>query len=267
MGLIAAALVNLTLLALKGAPARGQLLWVLGLHLYAMGPDLLANLPHAGWMDVFLGHDSAPAIPGGAATWLVVAIVMSGAYGWVLSRWLRARLIEAAAGMAPGVGLSGDALTRPQRSPAVTTLAHRGSPRGDVAQVLLLHGLGASDRIWEPVRERLQTRGITTLIPDLLGFGAHARSGPALTSTTTSTRCCACSTSRARRQCWSPVTPTGAPSPSRSRSAHPIASTAWCSSHPPSSATPHKHGHASGAAIGSRDRSSRTLRSRPSPVR
>lgn len=152
VGLIAAAVVNPTLLALKGAPARGQLLWVLGLHLYAMAPDLLSDLPHAGWMDIFLGHVSARAIPGGAAMWLAVAIVVSGAYGWVLSHWLRARRLEAAAGMAPGVGLSGDALTRPQRSPAVTTLSHRGSVRGDVAQVLLLHGLGASHRIWEPVR-------------------------------------------------------------------------------------------------------------------
>lgn len=133
VGLLAAAVVNLTLLALKGAPVRGQLLCVLGLHLYAMAPDLLSDLPHAGWMDVFLGHVSARAIPGGAAMWLAVAIVVSGAYGWVLSHWPRARQLEAAAGMAPGVGLSGDALTRPQRSPAVTTLAHRGSVRGDGA--------------------------------------------------------------------------------------------------------------------------------------
>lgn len=177
VGLTAAAFVNLTLLALKGAPARGQLLWVLGLHLYAMAPDLVSNLRHAGWMDVFLGHDSARTIPGGAATWLAVAIVASGAYGSVLSRWLRARRLEAAAGMAPGVGLGGDALTRAQRSPAVTTLAHRGSARGDVAQVLLLHGLGASHSIWEPVRKRLRARGIATLVPDLLGFGGSRSIG------------------------------------------------------------------------------------------
>ena len=41
VGLTTAALLLLIWLALKGAPARGQLMWVLGTHLVAMFPDLL----------------------------------------------------------------------------------------------------------------------------------------------------------------------------------------------------------------------------------
>lgn len=180
VGLIAAAVVNLVWLALKGAPARGQLLSILGLHLYAMAPDLLfsgAKLPHDGWMNVFLGHISVHYVPGGTRSWLALALVASGTYAWVLSRWLRARHLEAAAGMAPGIGLSGDALLRPQLAPTLATLAHHEPAQGDTPQILLLHGLGGSRRLWDPVRERLGAQGVAALVPDLLGFGASRSIG------------------------------------------------------------------------------------------
>lgn len=184
VGLTAAASVNLACLALKGAPARGQLLSVLGLHLYAMAPDLLfsgANVPHDGWMDLFLGHISAHYVPGGVRTWLIVALLSSGVYAWVLSRWLRARRLEGDAGLAPGIGLGGDALLRPQHPPTLRTLAHDDLVAGEVPTVLLLHGLGASRRVWQPVRDELRARGVGVLAPDLLGFGASRSIGTTFT--------------------------------------------------------------------------------------
>lgn len=180
VGLTAAALLNLAWLTLAGAPARGQLLWVLGLHLYAMAPDLLftgADLPHDGWMDVFLGHVTAHYLPGGARGWLVIAVLASGVYAWTLSRWVRARRREADAGLSPGIGLSGDALVRPQLPPNLATLGHDAPRAGQPPQALLLHGLGASRRVWEPVRDDLADRGIPALVPDLLGFGASRSIG------------------------------------------------------------------------------------------
>jgi len=107
VGLSAAALTNLAWLALKGAPARGQLLSILAWHLYAMLPDLLFSrgIPHDGWMDVFLAHISSHYVPGGITTWLAIALTLSSAYAIVLSRWLAARLTEAEAGA--GTGLAG----------------------------------------------------------------------------------------------------------------------------------------------------------------
>ncbi len=93
-------------------PARGQLLWVLGLHFYAMTPDLLfigAKTPHDGWMDVFLGHIGAHYLPGGPRSWLVIALLTSGIYAWVLSRWLRSLQLEADDGPATGIALRADA--------------------------------------------------------------------------------------------------------------------------------------------------------------
>ncbi len=180
VGLAAAALLNVAWLALKGAPARGQLLWVVGLHLYAMAPDLLfsgAHVPHDGWMDVFLGHISAHYVPAGARAWLLVALASSGFYAWVLSRWIGARRLEADAGMAPGIGLGGDALLRPQHPPALRTLAHDRLDPGAIPIVLLLHGLGGSRHVWRAVGQRLRARGITVLAPDLLGFGASRSIG------------------------------------------------------------------------------------------
>lgn len=149
VGLTAAAIVNAAWLALKGAPGRGQLLWVLALHLYAMFPDLLfspGKIPHEGWMDVFLGHVSSHYLAGGAASWLLIAVVASGSYAMLLSVWLGARRAEADAGLAPAIGVGGSGLLRAQRDPRVQRLAHaRFGPEGP-PQVLLLHGLGRQRR-------------------------------------------------------------------------------------------------------------------------
>ena len=93
VGLTAAALLNLAWLTLKGAPARGLILWVIGLHLFAMAPDLVfpAGVPHAGWMDVFLGHISSHYLPGGDIAWLVIALGTSGLFAIALAGWLAAR--------------------------------------------------------------------------------------------------------------------------------------------------------------------------------
>lgn len=180
VGLTAAAIVNAIWLALKGAPARGQLLWVLGLHLYAMFPDLLFSpglIPHNGWMDVFLGHISSHYVPGGDATWLLVAVLASGAYAALLSAWLGARRTEADAGLAPAIGLGGGTLLHAQADPRLESLAHaRFGPEGP-PQVLLVHGLGASRAIWREVVAELEGDGARGLVPDLLGFGASREIG------------------------------------------------------------------------------------------
>jgi pimeloyl-ACP methyl ester carboxylesterase len=180
VGLTAAAVVNAVWLALKGAPARGQMLWVLALHLYAMFPDLLFSpglIPHDGWMNVFLGHISSHYVPGGDATWLLVALLASGAYATLLSAWLAARRVEADAGLAPAIGVGGSALLRAQTDPRTKPLAHtRFGPDGP-PQVLLLHGLGASGAIWREVVAELERRDTRGLVPDLLGFGASREIG------------------------------------------------------------------------------------------
>jgi pimeloyl-ACP methyl ester carboxylesterase len=168
------AVVNLAWLALKGAPARGQLLTLLGWHLFAMLPDILfgaASVPHDDWMDVFLGHVWSHYVPGGAYTWLFVALLASALYAVVLAGWLGARAAEADAGMAPGIGLGGGHLVRPQRAPQQTSLAHQHYGPKRPPDVVLLHGLGASHALWEPVAQQLAARGVSVLVPDLLGFG------------------------------------------------------------------------------------------------
>ncbi len=180
IGLTAAAAVNAVWLALKGAPARGQLLWVLGLHLYAMFPDLLFSaglIPHDGWMDVFLGHISSHYVPGGDVTWLVVALLASGAYAALLSAWLAARRVEADAGLAPAIGVGGGTLLRAQTDPRVEPLAHAHFGPDGPPQVLLLHGLGASRAIWREVVAELERDSTRGLVPDLLGFGASRQTG------------------------------------------------------------------------------------------
>lgn len=180
VGLTAAAIVNAAWLALKGAPGRGQLLWVLALHLYAMFPDLLfspGKIPHEGWMDVFLGHVSSHYLAGGAASWLLIALVASGSYAMLLAVWLGARRAEADAGLAPAIGVGGSGLVRAQRDPRVEKLAHvRFGPEGP-PQVLLLHGLGASTAIWREVVAELEASAVPGLVPDLLGFGASRELG------------------------------------------------------------------------------------------
>lgn len=180
VGLTAAAVVNLAWLALKGAPARGQLAWVLGLHLFAMTPDLLfsrAEIPHDEWMDVFLLHVSAHYIPGGASTWLAIALPATGGYVYVLSRWLAARGTEAEAGLPPAIGVGGGSLLRPQSSPVEKPLAHVRYGPAQTPDALLLHGLGASRTLWRDVATGLEDRGRSVLVPDLLGFGASREIG------------------------------------------------------------------------------------------
>lgn len=92
VALIAAAVVSLVVLEVRGAPGpRFLLLLVLALHLFAMAPDLVfrAGAPHAPWMDVFLGHITAHYLPGGDTAWLAIAILAVGVYVLTLSRWLK----------------------------------------------------------------------------------------------------------------------------------------------------------------------------------
>ena len=175
-----ASLVLLLRLLVTGVPGPRLLLSaVLGSHLFAMAPDLLfrGGVPHYRWMDVFLGHVAVHYLPGGDGTWLVIALVCLGLWVAALTAWLRARRAEAAAGMPPGVGLTGMAVLRPQDDPRHTMLVHdeTGSP-GDGPTVVLLHGLGASSAFWRPVAAELAGRA-RTIAPDLLGFGASIRLG------------------------------------------------------------------------------------------
>lgn len=179
VGLAFASLVLLARLLLTGVPGPRLLLTtVLGFHLFAMLPDLLfrGGVPHDRWMDVFLGHVAAHDLPGGDGTWLVIALVCLGLYAAALSAWIRARGTEAAAGMPPGVGLTGMAVLRPQHDPRAADLAHDEIGATDGPTVVLLHGLGASSAFWRPVARELAGPA-RTLVPDLLGFGASLRLG------------------------------------------------------------------------------------------
>ena len=107
-------------------------------------------------------------------SWLCMTLIASTIY--VALRWVKARRAEVDAGMAPGIGLGGIHLVRPQQSPMTHPLAHRRL--GDrPPDVVLLHGLGASSAIWQPVAEQLAARGHNILLPDLLGFGKSRRLG------------------------------------------------------------------------------------------
>lgn len=173
VGLTYAALWCLARLLLTGAPGpRWLLMTVLGFHLLAMLPDLLfrGGIPHYRWMDVFLGHVAAHYVPGGDLTWYLVAVVATGSYVVALTAWLRARGAEALAGMAPGIGVTGSGVLRPQADPRSTELAHDLLSDGG-QQVVLVHGLGASAAFWRPVAAVLAERGLRVLSPDLLGFG------------------------------------------------------------------------------------------------
>lgn len=80
---------------LRGRPAPGHMLTVVGFHLVAMAPDLAfrAGVPHERWMDAFLGHISSHYLPGGDRTWLVLACLAVLAYTWQLrSRLTTTRL-------------------------------------------------------------------------------------------------------------------------------------------------------------------------------
>jgi len=176
-----ASLVLLVRLLVTGVPGPRLLLpSVLGFHLFAMAPDIAfrAGLPHYPWMNVFLGHIAAHEMPGGDGTWLVIALVCVGLFVGALTAWLRARHAEAAAGMPPGIGLTGMAVLRPQVDPRLATLVHdQNEPAAGGPTVVLLHGLGASSAFWRPVAARVNDEGNRTIVPDLLGFGASIRLG------------------------------------------------------------------------------------------
>lgn len=107
-----------------------------------------------------------------------LAAALVGLYVWALLRWRRARRQEVDAGMPPGIGIGGDALLRPQRSPEVVLLAHtRGGPTDQAPEVLLLHGLAASRSVWTPLGRLLDEADAPNLRPDLLGFGASRSIG------------------------------------------------------------------------------------------
>ena len=175
-----ASLVLLVRLLVTGAPGPRLLLpTVLGFHLFAMAPDLLfrAGVPHYRWMDVFLGHVAVHYLPGGDGSWLAIALTSLGLFVGALTAWLLARHAEAAAGMPPGIGLTGMAVLRPQADPRRATLVHdEHGASGEVPTVVLLHGLGASSAFWRPVAAELSA-GVRTVIPDLLGFGTSSRLG------------------------------------------------------------------------------------------
>lgn len=167
------AVVLCTYLLVAGRPAPGQLLTVLALHLYAMFPDLLFRwgMPHATWMNVFAGHIAVHYLPGGDRSWLAVAVLAVAGYVLLLAGWVSARDREATAGMAPGLGLGGSAVWRAQSDPRTTLLGH--TRHGEAAPtVVLLHGLGGTQAVWQPVAELLARDGVSSVRVDLLGFGA-----------------------------------------------------------------------------------------------
>ena len=180
VALTVSAMLLLAGLLLTGAPRpRLLLLVVLGLHLFAMTPDVLfrVGVPHYRWMDLFLGHITVHYLPGGDISWLLIALIATAAYIAALTLWLRARRTEARAGMPPGVGLTGGSVLRPQFDPRTVPLASEGNGTFPGPTVVLLHGLGASAAFWRPVARELAALKIPTLTPDLLGFGASLRFG------------------------------------------------------------------------------------------
>lgn len=105
-------------LRLRGRPAPGQVLTVVGFHLVATAPDLAfrAGVPHERWMDVFLGHVSSHYLPGGDRTWLVLACLAVLAYTWQLRSWLTTTWLSTSRLTATGLTTTG----LPPRSPGVT---------------------------------------------------------------------------------------------------------------------------------------------------
>ena len=184
VGLTVAALWRALFLLVAARPTRFQLLSILGFHLWAMWPDLLfrvPGVPHYGWMDwLALGHVSSHYLPGGDTSWLVIALLASGGYALLLQRWLAARHAEAAAGLAPALGVGGAGVLRPQLDPREHVLGHGafGPAAQDGRSVLvLLHGLGATSSTWTATAQRIADAGFTCLAPDLLGFGSSLRLG------------------------------------------------------------------------------------------
>ncbi len=183
VGLLVTALWQSAVLLVAARPARAQLATLVVFHLWAMWPDLVfrTGVPHERWMDyLVLGHISAHHLPGGDTSWLVLALLGAGGYAWLLHRWLTARHTEAAAGLAPALGVGGVAVLRPQRDPRRHPLAHEHleTQAGSGGEPLvLLHGLGATSATWLPAGRLLAAAGHRVLAPDLLGFGSSLRLG------------------------------------------------------------------------------------------
>ncbi|MDE0805392.1 MAG: alpha/beta fold hydrolase [Acidimicrobiales bacterium] len=133
-------------------PIRLPLLWILGAHVYAMFPDFLvqAGVAHYRWMDLFLGHISTHFVPGRNLTWFLVAAVALAVHLVTLDR------------LPPRDGYG----------PLHVDTTGAGAP------VVLVHGLGASSRYWEPVIDHL-AQSHRTIAVDLLGFGRSPKPGTA----------------------------------------------------------------------------------------
>lgn len=162
-------------LLLTARPARGQVLLVLPVHLFAMFPDLLyrgANVPHADWSDLFLLHVQVHYLPGGDRSWVCLAALAVSAYSLVLFRWVAARTQEVAAGLTTGVGIGGAAIWRAQKDPTANQLSHRrvGDSSG-LPWVLLIHDLEETGAAFMALAQRLASTH-SVLVPDLLGFGS-----------------------------------------------------------------------------------------------
>jgi pimeloyl-ACP methyl ester carboxylesterase len=135
-----------------GRPVRLPLLWILGAHVFAMFPDFLfqAGIAHYRWMDLFLGHISTHFVPGRNLTWFLVAATALAIYLVTLDR------------LPPRDGYG----------PLHVDTAGVGGP------VVLVHGLGASSRYWQPVVDHL-SQSHRTIAVDLLGFGRSPKPGTA----------------------------------------------------------------------------------------
>jgi type IV secretory pathway TrbD component len=164
-----------TYLLLTARPARGQVLLVLPVHLFAMFPDLLyrgAQVPHAGWSNLFLLHIQVHYLPGGDRSWVCLAALAVAAYSLVLFRWVAARTQEVADGLVTGVGIGGAAIWRAQKDPAANQLGHRHlGDRSGQPWVMLLHDLEETGAAFVPLAQRLAATH-SALVPDLLGFGS-----------------------------------------------------------------------------------------------
>lgn len=189
VALIATSAFQAVYLLLAARPARGQILSLLGFHLLAMWPDLVfrAGVPHYRWMDpISLFHISSHYLPGGDNSWLVLGASAATGYVALLCAWLRARSVEAGAGLPPALGVGGSAIWRPQHDPHRVPIAGRvrgpaGSQAGGEPPLVLLHGLGATSAVWSGVAEHLERAGRRSTSLDLLGYGDSLRIGTRFT--------------------------------------------------------------------------------------
>ena len=90
-------LVLLAQLWVTGRPGpRYILLTLLAFHIYAIVPDLMFSegSAHSQWQNIFLGHIAEHYLPGGAVSWLAIALVLTATYIAALTVWLRARWVD-----------------------------------------------------------------------------------------------------------------------------------------------------------------------------